>query len=67
MLMAQIQTNPIFFQDIKNYIDNYDHDYFILCGDLNISLNPEINTYNYVGSITLKQEIACMMSLICVH
>ena len=20
--------NPIFFQDIKNYIDNYDHDYY---------------------------------------
>ena len=42
--------NPIFFQDIKNYIDNYDHDYFILCGDLNISLNPQLDTYNYVGS-----------------
>ena len=42
--------NPVFFQEIKNYIDNYDHDYFILCGDLNISLNPQLDTYNYVGS-----------------
>ena len=28
----------------------YDHDYFIMCGDLNISLNQEMDTYNYVGS-----------------
>ena len=42
--------NIVFFQDIKNYTDNYYHDYFILCGDLNISLNPQLHTYNCVGS-----------------
>ena len=41
--------SPTFFNDIKNYIDKYDHDYFTLCGDLNISLNPEMDTCNYVG------------------
>ena len=38
--------NPMFFESIKKHIDAIDHDHFILCGDLNVSLNYQKDTCN---------------------
>ena len=27
----------------------FDNEYFILCGDFNLTLNPSLDTYNYCG------------------
>ena len=48
--------NPTFFQTVKRQINTIDHDYFILCGDLNVTLNPQIDTFNYVGQNNSKSR-----------
>ena len=46
----------LFFQMVKRQIDSIDHDYFILCGDLNVTLNPQIDTFNFVGQNNSKSR-----------
>ena len=38
--------NQTFFQKVNDHIDAIEHDYFILCGDLNVTLDPSMDTYN---------------------
>ena len=37
----------IFFEEIEKLIENTNADYNILCGDFNIALNQENDTFNY--------------------
>lgn len=39
--------NPGFYEKVKDTFLNLDNDYFILCGDFNLVLNPEVDTFNY--------------------
>ena len=41
--------NQFFFKKVNDHIETIEHDYFILCGDLNVTLDPKMDTYNYVG------------------
>jgi exonuclease III len=38
---------PDFYEKIREIFLEFDNDFYILCGDLNIALNPTIDTYNY--------------------
>ena len=38
---------PIFFRNIKNLIQQNNPDYYIICGDFNLVLEPEIDCMNY--------------------
>ena len=42
------KDNPDFFSEIEILISNNPSDYLILCGDLNIVLNPQKDSQNYV-------------------
>ena len=39
--------SPSFFREIKTLLDKTSSDYIILCGDFNVALNQESDTYNY--------------------
>lgn len=38
----------MFYEKIRDAFLEFDNDYYILCGDLNLALNPSIDTYNYM-------------------
>lgn len=40
---------PGFYENIRNMFLELDNEYFILCGDFNLVLNPDIDTYNYIS------------------
>ena len=44
------KDNPEFFCEIENYISNNPSDYLIICGDLNVTLNPQKDSENYSTS-----------------
>lgn len=39
--------NPCFYEKFRDIFFNLDNDYFILCGDFNLVLNPLLDTENY--------------------
>ena len=39
---------PIFFHCVEDMINTSDQDYVVLCGDLNITLNPALDNFNYL-------------------
>ena len=41
------KDNPEFYQTIDILLQKYDTTYNIICGDFNLVLNPEIDTYKY--------------------
>ena len=42
------RDTPGFYEDIKEKMLKYENSFFILGGDFNMVLNPEIDSYNYV-------------------
>ena len=43
------KDNPDFYESIENKIINNEQDYVLLAGDLNITLNPDLDSSNYVN------------------
>ena len=41
--------SPQFYENVRNTFLEFDNEYFILCGDFNLTLNPSLDTYNYCG------------------
>ena len=39
--------NPEFYENIREYLLEFDNDYYIVCGDFNLALNPTLDTFNY--------------------
>ena len=39
--------NPEFFNHIQNFMQNEQADYNIICGDFNLVLNPDLDSFNY--------------------
>ena len=39
--------DPEFFMFIKNFIENQQTDYSIICGDFNLVLDPDLDSFNY--------------------
>lgn len=39
---------PGFYEKVRETFLEFDNDYFVLCGDLNIALNASMDTYNYL-------------------
>ena len=39
--------SPTFFEEISKLLENANTDYNILCGDFNVALDNEIDTFNY--------------------
>ena len=46
-IYAPNRDSPHFFESIKIAIENSTHDYCIICGDFNLTLDPEMDLYNY--------------------
>ena len=42
---------PSFFENIRNIFLELDNEYYILCGDFNLVLNQDLDTYNYTKVI----------------
>lgn len=40
---------PGFYEKIRNMFLELDSEYFILCGEFNLVLNPDIDTYNFTS------------------
>ena len=40
--------SPLFYEIVRDAFLEFDNEYYILCGDLNLALNPNIDTYNYL-------------------
>ena len=43
------RDNPEFYRLIENQINNCNQDYLLLAGDLNITLNPTLDSLNYIN------------------
>ena len=41
--------NPDFYDTVREVLLEFDNEYFILCGDFNLALNPSQDTNNYCG------------------
>lgn len=41
------EDNPQFYRTLKEKYSEYENDFLIICGDWNLVLNPEIDTFNY--------------------
>ena len=40
---------PLFFENLNRLIEENNQNYMLICGDFNLVLNPEIDTYNYIN------------------
>ena len=40
--------SPLFYELVRDAFLEFDNEYYILCGDLNLTLNLTIDTYNYL-------------------
>ena len=40
--------DPGFYEKISDIIEDFENQYFVICGDFNLVLNPEIDYYNYL-------------------
>ena len=47
--MVQTRTNQVFFENIRNIFLELDNEYYILCGDFNLVLDQDLDTYNYTN------------------
>ena len=54
--------NPSFFRDIKNTVQENNPDYYVICGDFNIVLNPKIdcNNYKHINNPKARSEVLNM-------
>ena len=46
---APNKDNPLFFQKINELVEECNESYVVVCGDLNLTLNPSMDSYNYVN------------------
>ena len=56
--------DPKFYEVIENLIDEENFDYNLICGDLNLVLNPEIDSFNYkhINNPRARQSVLSMIS-----
>ena len=43
------EDNPIFYENIFKCIQDFDNDKYIVCGDFNLTLDQQLDTYNYLN------------------
>ena len=41
------EDNPVFYENIFKYIQDFGNEKYLICGDFNLTLNQELDTYNY--------------------
>ena len=46
---APNNDNPQFFDKVRKYVEDSSETYTILCGDLNLVLNPKLDSNNYMS------------------
>ena len=55
--------NPSFYREIKNVTLTNNPDYYIICGDFNMILDPNIDSYNYrnINNPKARKEVLNMI------
>ena len=48
--------SPQFYENVRDVFLEFDNEYFILCGDFNLVLNPSQDTYNYCSINTCNPK-----------
>ena len=48
-IYAPNKDTPAFFQNLRQLIENNEQDYLLVCGDFNLTLNPDLDSYNYIN------------------
>ena len=48
-IYAPNTDNPSFFKKVSNFVEESSETYSLLCGDLNLVLDPKLDSYNYVS------------------
>ena len=46
-LYAPNIDNPAFFSEVQDILKEHPADYYIICGDFNLVLDPHMDSYNY--------------------
>ena len=56
--------DPMFYKEIESLIDEENFDYNLICGDLNLVLNPDLDLHNYknINNPRARQFILNMIS-----
>ena len=47
-IYAPNNDNPQFFDKVRKYVEDSSETYTIVCGDLNLVLNPKLDSNNYM-------------------
>ena len=58
--------SPAFFQSIQKLIEESQQDHLIVCGDFNLVLNPELDSFNYVN-INNPRSRQCVLEMLQIH
>ena len=66
-IYAPNNDSPQFFEFVKANIEDSSYDYCIICGDLNLVLDPEKDTYNYrnINNPKARRYLLDMMNTLC--
>ena len=56
--------NTEFYEEVQNLLDDGNSDYTLICGDFNLVLNPDLDSYNYkhINNPRARQMVLNMMS-----
>lgn len=59
-LYSPNQDTPQIFENIKDAIESAEQDYVIFCGDLNMVLDPMLDSYNYININNPRSRNKCI-------
>ena len=65
-IYAPNMDSPGFFQSILKLIEESQQDHLIVCGDFNLVLNPELDSFNYVN-INNPRSRQCVLEMLQLH
>ena len=63
---APNSDSPDFFKKLNTLIQEGNQDYTVICGDLNLTLEPEIDSYNYkhINNLLPRSVLLDTMSIL---
>ena len=59
-IYAPNTDNPAFFSKVQDILKEHPADYYIICGDFNLVLDPHMDSYNYKHLNNLKARLSVL-------